>query len=69
MAFTFGSINKQIEHELEIDQIELSIDEAIPMALVINELLTNVYKHAFPDGSIGKVTIFGQLHMQAERLL
>jgi len=57
MAFTFGSIDKQIEHELEIDQIELSMDEAIPMALVINELLTNVYKHAFPNETVGKITI------------
>lgn len=54
---TFGSIDKQIEHELDIEEIELSMDEAIPMALVINELLTNAYKHAFPNGNTGKITI------------
>ena len=56
-ASTLGSSDKQIEYKLEIEIIELSMDEAIPLALVINELLTNSYKHAFPNRSDGNITI------------
>ena len=54
---TFGSIDKQIKHELDIEEIDIAMDEAIPMALVINELLSNSYKHAFPNGRVGKITV------------
>ena len=30
---------------------------ASPLALVVNELVTNAYRHAFPGGSFGKITI------------
>jgi PAS domain S-box-containing protein len=37
--------------------LRLAIDKAIPLALVINELLTNALKHAFPDGRPGEIRI------------
>jgi two-component sensor histidine kinase len=53
----YGSIDKKIEHVLNIEKIELALDETIPLALIINELLTNTYKYAFPDSKKGKITI------------
>lgn len=35
----------------------LTIDGAVPLGLVINELLTNAYKHAFPKGKKGTITV------------
>jgi two-component sensor histidine kinase len=47
--------------ELEVDvkdqKSRLTIDGAVPLGLVINELLTNAYKHAFPKGRKGKITV------------
>lgn len=35
---------------LEIEDVSLGMDRAIPCGLVINELITNALKHAFPGG-------------------
>lgn len=39
--------------ELHVDSIEatLSIEQFIPIGIIINELITNSFKHAFPDAS------------------
>jgi len=38
-----------IETNLNLKQINLDIDKAIPCSLIINELVSNSLKHAFPD--------------------
>lgn len=48
----FGG-NKEIEHKINSEQIELNINQAIPCSLLINEIVTNVYKHAFEGKSGG----------------
>ena len=35
----------------------LDIDKAIPCGLIINELVSNAFKHAFPDGKLGKIQV------------
>ena len=42
---------------LHVDQVTLSLDTAIPCALIVNELVSNSLKHAFPDGMAGAITI------------
>jgi hypothetical protein len=40
--------------------LALSIDQAIPLGLVLNELVTNSLKYAFPEGRGGRVSIWIQ---------
>jgi polar amino acid transport system substrate-binding protein len=42
---------------IEIEEIDLSIDDAIPCGLIVNELVTNALKHAFAIPGSGSIEI------------
>ena len=48
---------KYIHFNLETDPIQLSIAQAIPLALVLNEAITNSVKYAFPGNRLGEISI------------
>jgi two-component sensor histidine kinase len=41
----------------DIENVQLGVDTAIPCALIINELVSNSLKYAFPDGRTGSITV------------
>jgi len=43
--------------DLRVQDIRLGIDTAVPCGLIINELVTNCLKHAFPPGKTGRISI------------
>jgi two-component sensor histidine kinase len=46
-----------IDTKIEAKGIRLSIDKAVPIGLILNELVSNAYKHAFPKGRPGILEI------------
>ncbi|WP_445475016.1 PAS domain S-box protein [Methanococcoides methylutens] len=50
------SVDKDIELELNVEDVFLRMDTAIPLGIIINELITNSLKHAFKERS-GKIYI------------
>jgi PAS domain S-box-containing protein len=46
-----------VQLTVDVGDISLGITEAIPCGLIINELVSNALKHAFPKGTGGEVTI------------
>jgi two-component sensor histidine kinase len=53
----YGVDSSKISAEYNLTGISLGIDTAIPCGLIINELLTNCLKYAFPDVRKGKILI------------
>jgi predicted ATPase/two-component sensor histidine kinase/GAF domain-containing protein len=53
----YGLQSQHVELATEIDDIVLDMDRAIPTGLIINELVSNALKHAFPDGQAGHVRV------------
>ena len=49
-----------INLSMEIPLIEVRLEQAYPIGLVINELLSNAFKYAFPGGKQGKIDITGE---------
>lgn len=44
-----------VELKLDVDKVDLNLDQAIPCGLIVNELLTNAIKYAFPDSEKGGI--------------
>lgn len=53
----FQRPEQQIESQTDLEDIVLDIEKVIPCGLLITELLSNAYKHAFADGRSGTITI------------
>jgi PAS domain S-box-containing protein len=57
--------NAQIKIQTELESILLNIQQAIPCGLILNELLTNAFKYAFPDGWKNEAVITISLHHES----
>ena len=51
-------LNDNVEVEVDIKNFFFDIDTAIPLALVLNEIITNSFKYAFKTEQNNKLTIF-----------
>jgi two-component sensor histidine kinase len=53
---SFG-VADRVNIEFDMETIEIDVDTAIPLGLIVNELITNSLKYAFPNRREGKIKI------------
>jgi two-component sensor histidine kinase len=47
----------KVEVKYNINETALDITKAIPVGILLNEIISNSFKHAFPDSKEGTVTV------------
>lgn len=57
IAQSYSGQDSGIDLHLDLDELLLDIDKAIPVSLLLNELVSNAYKHAFPDKATGNIWV------------
>jgi two-component sensor histidine kinase len=56
-AFRTYGLSHRVNLKMEVQNVVLGLSDAIPLALILNELLTNSVKHAFPGNRKGEIEI------------
>lgn len=54
---SYGINSEVIKRKVDIKGISLDINKAIPCGLIVNELVTNSLRHAFPDARKGEIYV------------
>jgi PAS domain S-box-containing protein len=54
---SYGIDRDKIALTIDVEDVLLGVDAAIPLGLIVNELVSNSLKHAFPEGKKGEIKI------------
>ena len=57
LMISYGIDSARIRLRLDAQAILFSMDIAIPLGLMVNELISNALKHAFPEGRSGEIAV------------
>jgi PAS domain S-box-containing protein len=58
---SYDTCRHDVTFKINVEPVSLAIDTAIPCGLIINELVTNSLKYAFPENQAGEICISLQL--------
>jgi two-component sensor histidine kinase len=56
-AASYGGDRRGIETQVRSERVTVDLDTATPLGLIVSELLSNAYKHAFPSGRTGRIEV------------
>lgn len=54
---SYGLDSRHVDLKIDVEDILLGVDTAIPCCVIVNELVANSLKHAFPAGQQGEIAI------------
>jgi PAS domain S-box-containing protein len=57
LFYSYGVNSERIGLRLELEPVSLGLNQAIPCGLILNELLTNSLKYAFPNERAGEILV------------
>jgi two-component sensor histidine kinase/PAS domain-containing protein len=53
----YRPLRENVQLSTDLQPVSLSVDQAVPCGLILNELMSNAFKHAFPNGHSGVVHV------------
>ena len=62
----YYELTQKIDVKMEVESVQLNINQAHPCSLILNEVITNAYKHAFTKADSGKIRI--QLYTSGDKV-
>mgnify|MGYP000877938803 FL=1 len=57
ISASYPAVANSVKIDTDIKNVSININSAIPCGLILNELLTNAYKHAFRDKTNGHINV------------
>ncbi|MFZ5552936.1 MAG: PAS domain S-box protein [Bacteroidota bacterium] len=57
LVHSYQLFGNQVDIAFQVSEVKLNIDQAIPCGLIVNELVSNALKYAFPGNKKGKIDI------------
>jgi two-component sensor histidine kinase len=58
LARIYGAAGERVTCRIEARRpVHVAFETATPVALIVNEVLSNAFKHAFPDGRRGRIVV------------
>jgi PAS domain S-box-containing protein len=54
---SYGMSSSKVTLQVDVESVALAVDRAIPCGIIVNELVSNALKYAFPNGKGGAVTL------------
>lgn len=66
ITHSYRSFEKDIAVELDVEQVKLGVNQGIPCGLIINELISNAYEHAFKGRSKGTIRVTFMQHPEGQ---
>ncbi|HQO01634.1 MAG TPA: histidine kinase dimerization/phosphoacceptor domain -containing protein [Spirochaetota bacterium] len=69
IKYTYYELGVNVSISVKAKGVFITIDTAIPCALIVNELLSNSLKYAFPDGRNGAIDIACTINEEGKHVL
>jgi len=60
LSLAYGAASRGIDITLDVPPCRMDLERAVPVALLLSEVITNAFKHAFPPGHTGCIAITGR---------
>ncbi len=57
LAYSFDSDDKEIQYQINTEKVFFDLDRATSLGLIINELVSNIYKYAFVNQDKGEIQV------------
>jgi two-component sensor histidine kinase len=58
LRHVYGATREHVDCRVEVRRpVRIDLDMATPLALIVNEVISNAFKHGFPDGRRGEVVV------------